>query len=437
MPAGHLRSGRRPVVAQAAAGRLQPERRRRPAVALRRGRLRPARRGDHRRAIPTSTSATGPQDGIERFSRQALDESHWADFARSLFFVPGQLQRCPSLRPAQGQARSRSTSSSASPAAGSTTWPCRRSWSALCVDQLKEAGMVRDPGRDHSLHPRHRREADRPGSRQRPRGHRRRRPRPSPRSQTYRIDHYLGKETVQNLLVLRFANSIFEPLWNGKYIDHVQITVAEEEGLAQYDPDDRRDDRHPGRLLRRRRRPARHGAEPHAPGAVHGGDGAALVAGARRGPRRQGRRAQLPAADDAGRRRSVTWCAASTSRAKCTASACPATARRCASSFATMGKPLPADSVNSTTETFVAMKLFIDNWRWAGVPFYLRTGKRLPKRASEVAIQFKDVPQVLFNTEPRACRWSRPCCRCACSRRKGCRCASPRSCRGRRCASIR
>ena len=58
-------------------------------------------------------------------------------------------------------------------------------------------------------------------------------------SQTYRIDHYLGKETVQNLLVLRFANSIFEPLWNEKYIDHVQITVAEEEGLAQYDPQTR------------------------------------------------------------------------------------------------------------------------------------------------------------------------------------------------------
>ena len=68
--------------------------------------------------------------------------------------------------------------------------------------------------------------------------------------------------------------------------------------------------------------------------------------------------------------------------------------------FAMMNKPLPPSSVNSTTETFVAMKLFIDNWRWAGVPFYLRTGKRLPKRASEVAIQFKDVPQVLFNDHP-------------------------------------
>jgi len=69
-------------------------------------------------------------------------------------------------------------------------------------------------------------------------------------------------------------------------------------------------------------------------------------------------------------------------------------------SFAVMKKPLPPASVNSTTETFVALKLFIDNWRWAGVPFYLRTGKRLPKRASEVAIQFRDVPQVLFNQRP-------------------------------------
>ena len=69
-------------------------------------------------------------------------------------------------------------------------------------------------------------------------------------------------------------------------------------------------------------------------------------------------------------------------------------------SFAAMGQPLPPASVNSTTETFVALKLFIDNWRWAGVPFYLRTGKRLPKRVSEVAIQFKDVPQILFNANP-------------------------------------
>ena len=69
-------------------------------------------------------------------------------------------------------------------------------------------------------------------------------------------------------------------------------------------------------------------------------------------------------------------------------------------SFASMGKPLPPESVNSTTETFVALKLFIDNWRWSGVPFYLRHGKRLPKRSTEVAIQFKAVPSILFNAHP-------------------------------------
>ena len=156
----------------------------------------------------------------------------------------------------------------------------------------------------------------------------------------------------------------------------------------------------------------------------------------RRGPRRQGRRAALSAAHDAGRRREERRPRPVHRGRHRTANACPAIARRCAITSSGMQQADAAAPVNSTTETFVALRLFIDNWRWAGVPFYLRTGKRLPKRASEVAIQFKDVPQVLFNANPE-CRWSRPCCRCASSRRKGCRCASPRSCRGRRCASIR
>ena len=94
--------------------------------------------------------------------------------------------------------------------------------------------------------------------------------------QIYRIDHYLGKETVQNILVLRFANSIFEPLFNQKYIDHVQITVAEEEGR-----------RHARRLLRGGGRAARHGAEPHPAARRAGGDGAAAVARRRRRARRE------------------------------------------------------------------------------------------------------------------------------------------------------
>ena len=124
----------------------------------------------------------------------------------------------------------------------------------------------------------------------------RRSARPSPRAQTYRIDHYLGKETVQNLLVLRFANSIFEPLWNQKYIDHVQITVAEEEGLAQYD-------RETGDMI------ATRAGYYEGVGALrdmvqnHMLQVLCLVAmeppwslDARRGPRRQDRRAALPAA---------------------------------------------------------------------------------------------------------------------------------------------
>ncbi len=217
--------------------------------------------------------------------------------------------------------------------------------------------------------------------------------------QTYRIDHYLGKETVQNLMVLRFANSIFEPLWNQKYIDHVQITVAEEEGLAQYDPNTGamtatragyyegigalRDmlQNHilqvlcitamepPWSLASEVVRDAKvgvlHGLRPLSPQdidkyVVRG----QYIEGEHRGLRVPGYRKEVR------------------------------------ESFAMMNKSLPPTSVNSTTETFVALRCFVDNWRWAGVPFYLRTGKRMPKRASEIAIQFKDVPQVLFNQNP-------------------------------------
>ena len=220
-------------------------------------------------------------------------------------------------------------------------------------------------------------------------------------NQTYRIDHYLGKETVQNLLVLRFANSIFEPLWNGKYIDHVQITVAEEEGLAQFDPETGkitasrigyyegigalRDmvQNHMLQVLCVVAMEPPHSLEPD------------VVRDAKV------QRLALSAADDARRRQAQRRARPVHRGRRCTASACPAIATR--SAAITRRSPRSRSrpkSVNSNTETFVAMRLFIDNWRWSGVPFYLRTGKRLPKRGSEVAIQFKDVPQVLFNDHP-------------------------------------
>jgi glucose-6-phosphate 1-dehydrogenase len=217
-------------------------------------------------------------------------------------------------------------------------------------------------------------------------------------SQTYRIDHYLGKETVQNLLVLRFANSIFEPLWNTKYIDHVQITVSEEEGLVQYDDDGSMTGTRAGyyegvgalrdmlqnHMLQVLCLVAMEAPYSLAPDVVRDAKSAVLqclrpLSAA--DVDRQVVRGQYIEGDVLGKR-------------------VPGYRKEVRDSFTAMNKPLPPESVNSTTETFVALKLFIDNWRWSGVPFYLRTGKRLPKRASEVAIQFKDVPQVLFNQNP-------------------------------------
>ena len=145
----------------------------------------------------------------------------------------------------------------------------------------------------------------------------------------------------------------------------------------------------------------------------------------------------LPPADDTARRRTKNVVRGQYIEGDVHGQRVPGYRHEVRNSFArSIKKPLPPESVNSTTETFVAMRLFIDNWRWAGVPFYLRTGKRLPKRGSEVAIQFKDVPQVLFNAHPDV-PLEPTVLSLRSSRRKGCRCGSPRSCRGRRCASIR
>ena len=191
-------------------------------------------------------------------------------------------------------------------------------------------------------------------------------------SQVYRIDHYLGKETVRNLLVFRFGNGIFEPVWNRSYVDHVQITVAESIGVesrgAFYEETGASRDILQNHLLQLMTLVA---MEP--PSSFH--------ADALRDQKLQVLQAvTIPDAEHV--RRNVVrgqygsgWVGGA----------------------ATPGyREEPEVDPESETETYVAGRFTIDDWRWSGVPFYLRAGKRLPKRATEIAIQFKEVPLRLF-----------------------------------------
>ncbi|MCC6445113.1 MAG: glucose-6-phosphate dehydrogenase [Armatimonadetes bacterium] len=191
-------------------------------------------------------------------------------------------------------------------------------------------------------------------------------------SQVYRIDHYLGKETVQNILVFRFANGIFEPIWNRKYVDHIQITVSEKLGMegrgAFFDGVGVLRDMVQNHMLQLLSLVA---MEPPV----------SLAADSVRDEKVKAMRAVRPMTPE------------EVSRQVARGQYGPGFAG---------GKPVPGYreepgvAPDSGTETFMALKLFIDNWRWAGVPFYLRSGKRLPRQATELTVQFKAVPHALF-----------------------------------------
>ncbi|MDQ3811547.1 MAG: glucose-6-phosphate dehydrogenase [Chloroflexota bacterium] len=194
-------------------------------------------------------------------------------------------------------------------------------------------------------------------------------------SQVYRIDHYLGKETVQNILAFRLANGIFEPIWNRNFVDHVQLTVAETVGVERrggyYDEIGAfRDvvENHMLQLLSivAMEPPVVFDAEP-----VRDEKLKVLKALRRIPPEQTGE---------------------FTLRGQYMAGVIGGTP---VSSYRGEEKVAP----DSWTETFVVMKVHIDNWRWAGTPFYLRHGKRLPVRATEIAIQFKRAPQMFFQGE--------------------------------------
>jgi glucose-6-phosphate 1-dehydrogenase len=191
-----------------------------------------------------------------------------------------------------------------------------------------------------------------------------------PEERTFRIDHYLGKETVQNLLVLRFGNILFENLWNARYVDHVQITVAETVGLegrtAYFDGAGTLRDMVQNHMLQLLALVA---MEP--PGQFD--------AGAVRDEKVKVLRALRPITAATAKSHSIIGQYGKGAIGNA----------RVASYAEDLGK-------QSGTETFVAIKAQIDNWRWQGVPFYLRTGKRLAARKTEVAIQFKGVPHSMF-----------------------------------------
>ena len=311
--------------------------------------------------------------GIESYSRRPLEEGAWADFEKNLFFVRGPFDQADSyvalskkldeIEPGCGVPGNRVFYLSIPPSAMGT-----------CVTQLQHAGLVKP-------------HEGRPFSRiivEKPIGH----DLGSAKelnatiaagfheSQVFRIDHYLGKETVQSLMAIRFANAIFEPLWNQKYVDHVQITVAEEEGVGTragyYEEAGALRDMVQNHILqllcvtameppwaltadvvRDHKLEVLQCLRP-----VAGKDVDRFVVRAQYGP------GFHHGVDVPGYRREQGV------------------------------RP------ESTTETFVAIKCFVDNWRWSGVPFFIRTGKRMPRRASEIAVQFKDVPPILFNSDP-------------------------------------
>jgi glucose-6-phosphate 1-dehydrogenase len=194
--------------------------------------------------------------------------------------------------------------------------------------------------------------------------------------QVYRIDHYLGKETVQNLLVFRFANGILEPVWNRNHVAHVQITVAETVGVedrgAYYEESGALRDMIQNHMLQllclvAMEPPITFDADPV------------------RDEKNKVMRAIRPIERDRVRDEAV--------RAQYTAGFVG-------------GRPVPGYreekgvAPDSRTETYVALRLLVDTWRWAGVPFFLRTGKHLPRRSSEIAIEFRRTPHMIFRRDP-------------------------------------
>ncbi|MDG2306042.1 MAG: glucose-6-phosphate dehydrogenase [Candidatus Binatia bacterium] len=328
--------------------------------------------GFARRDLDDESFRTVAREGVKSYSRRPVDEDRWPEFESNVFYTRGSFddagaflelkRRLEEVEAERGIPANRVFYLSIPPSAIET-----------CVQQLKAAGLAKAPDGSYAR-----------VIVEKPVGHDLASAREIndtvaavfDEEDVFRIDHYLGKETVQSILVLRFSNSIFEPLWNQKYIDHVQITVSEEEGVGTrggyYEEAGALRDMVQNHILQllcltAMEPPWSLDAEvvrDHKMGVLNclrplrGAEVNQHVIRAQYGPGTSG------GEDVRGYRRE--------------------------------DRVAP----ESTTETYVAIQAYVDNWRWSGVPFYIRTGKQLPKRASEIAIQFKCAPPVLFNANP-------------------------------------
>ncbi len=308
------------------------------------------------------------REGVEEFGGGIGNEAVWQDFARGLFYCAGNIDQPESyhrlkaflaeLDEQRGTRGNRVFYLSVAPR-----------FFGEATQQLGAAGMLADPTKQRLV-------IEKPFGKDLATARALNRVVQSVcrEEQIYRIDHYLGKETVQNLMVFRFANAIFEPLWNRQFVDHIQITVSETVGLegraGYYETAGALRDMVQNHLMQL----------------------FALTA------------MEAPNSLDADSIRSEKVKVLQATRlADLDDLSLSATRGQYAPGWM-KGEAVPGyrseDGAHpeSTTPTYAALKLVIDNWRWKGVPFYLRTGKRMPKKVSEISIHFKEVPFIMFQS---------------------------------------
>jgi glucose-6-phosphate 1-dehydrogenase len=311
------------------------------------------------------------RQGIEEFGNGIQDETAWNEFAQGLYYCPGDIDKPESYQKLKAFLGEIDTERRTM---GNRVFYLSVSPNFFpeAIKQLGAAGMLSDPQK-------HRLVIEKPFGRDLASARVLNRVvrKYCEEQQIYRIDHYLGKETVQNLLVLRFANAIFEPLWNRNYIDHVQITVAETVGVEDragyYESAGALRDMIQNHLMQVFSLTA---MEP--PNSLDADsirtEKVKVLEATRLADLHDLNRSAIRGQYQAG------WMKGD---------AIPSY------------RDEPGVAPGSVTNSFVAMKFMVDNWRWKGVPFYLRTGKRLPKKVSEIAVQFKEVPWLIFQSASR------------------------------------